>query len=77
MLQMQLLIFIMSILGLLVEYMLQHYSILVLIYVTLEVLLIPGGMGIYRVIGMSTLEKGRMLYLLHNVVCNHSSADGA
>jgi len=67
MLQTQLLISIKNILGLLVEYMLQHYSILVLICVSLEVLPIPGGMDIYRVIGTLTLEKGHMLHSLHNV----------
>ena len=65
MLQMRLLISIKNILGLLVEYMLQRYSILMLICVSLEVLPIPGGMDVYGVIG--TLEKGHMLHSLHNV----------
>ena len=72
MLQKQLLTFIMSFLGLLVKYMLQHYSILMLIYVylfTLEDLSIPGGMVICRVVAICQLLKRGLCYILsHHAV---------
>src|ERR1700731_2056852 len=73
MLQKQLLTSITTILELLIKYMLQHYSILMLIYVALEVLLILGGMVIYKVVRTSTLEEG---HILLNAVCTYSSTVG-